>query len=40
MFGRKVSFKFGRLVKSLELGKDLEEKIFWKNSMNAYKIEL
>lgn len=28
------------LVKSLELGKDMEEKIFWKNSSNTYKITL
>ncbi|MFZ3073837.1 MAG: amidohydrolase family protein [Minisyncoccales bacterium] len=26
------------LVKSLELGKDAKEKIFWENSMNVYKI--
>ena len=29
-----------KLVKSLELKKDIEEKIFWKNSTNVYKIAL
>lgn len=28
------------LAKSLGLGKEAEEKIFWKNSMNVYKIGL